>query len=334
MKIALSFFLALTAAALSNVAQGGQDSPPKTKQDLVKQFKERRKHKATLTANRVDTPHSRSIDEKDGNLRKKNPSDGSNAAASRLSLVEMEGLVADMKAKLKKGESGELRLRDKEKERYEKFIKRFEELQGNDARTKDIKAPTRYKSNKHSEEFIETRGLVLGKTYEEREALADHIRTELADHEAGLRVMDNKLYEVKKHALLRYDKVNHPEMVKSTKMEITEKIKQKKSSLGFESNDMEADGSHDKAASTNEETVSDGKTSEVTEPDALGAPPRNVASSNYKDRKSFDNGVIVDGEEVKLRRSEEPRKTPEEKERYRKKEAGVKVSKTLHDDRR
>eukprot|EP00804_Cyclotella_cryptica_P016087 CCRYP_004195-RA/>CCRYP_004195-RA protein AED:0.41 eAED:0.41 QI:0/-1/0/1/-1/1/1/0/70 len=70
---------------------------------------------------------------------------------------------------------------------------------------------------------------------------------------------------------------------------------------------MEADGSHDKAASTDEEAVSDSKTSEAMEPEALEAPPRTVAPLNYKDRKSFDNGVILDGDEVKLRHLEEPR---------------------------
>jgi len=307
------------------------DSLHKTRQDLVKQFKERRKHKAPLTANREDNPSSLGVIKKDGNLRKKTPSDGRNAAGSRLSLSEMEGLVVDMKAKLKKVASGELNLKEKEMERYEKFIKRFEELQGNGARAKDTKTEAWNTRNKHFEEFIETRGLVLGKTYEEREAVADHIRKELADHEAGLREMDDKLYEVKKRALLRYDKVNHSEMVNSNKMD-KDKTKKNKLSRTSELNDTEDVGSNENALGTNEEAVSDGKTSEAAEPDALEASPRNVASTNSKESESFGNGIIVHGEEVERRRPEEPSKTPEEKERYRKKEAGVKMTKTLHDD--
>lgn len=226
-----------------------------------------------------------------------------------------------MRAKLKKVESGELSLKDKEKERYERFIKRFEELQGDHAGAKDIKPLARNKRNKHLEEFIETQGLVLGKTYEEREAVADHIRKELADHEAGLRVMDDKLYEVKKSALLRYDRVYHSETVNSTKMD-EKKSKKKKLSHTSELNDSE-----DVALDTN------GKTSEAANPDALEAPPRYLASSNSKENEYFGNGIVYE-EEAKRLLPGDPRETPEEKELFRRNEASVKMTQKVHGDGR
>lgn len=226
-----------------------------------------------------------------------------------------------MKDKLKKVASGEISLKDKEKERYERFIKRFEELQGNHAGANDVEPLARNKRNKHSEEFIETQGLVLGKTYEEREAVADHIRKELADHEAGLRVMDDKLYEVKKRALMRYDRVYHSETVNSTKMD-EEKSKKKKLSCTSELNDSE-----DVALDTN------GKTSEAANPDALGATPRNLASSNSKQNESSGNGIVY-REEVKRLLPGDSRKTPEEKKLFRRNEASVKMTQKVHGDGR
>jgi hypothetical protein len=120
--------------------------------------------------------------------------------------------------------------------------------------------------------------LTLGKTQEEREEVANHLRMEIADHESGSKQMDFQLYEFKKNALKRYDRINHPKLIEST----------------------------------DEEAVSEGKTAETVDPETLAAPPRDKASSNENDDKPA-SGVIVHGEEVKRRDRNEPYKSKEEK---------------------
>lgn len=221
----------------------------------------------------------------------------------------MEKVALDMKEKLKRNQTGELILKEKTKERFEKFIARYQDLKSkemsssNALQTSSLRDPANYekinwfRQNRHKEEFKETRGLILGKTQEEREEVANHLRMEIADHESGSKKMDFQLYEFKKNALERYDRINHPKLIEST----------------------------------DEEAVSEGKTAETVDPETLAAPPRDKVSSNENDDKPA-SGVIVHGEEVKRRDRNEPYKSKEEKEVYRKKQAGKKLSKTLHDD--
>ena len=327
----------------------GQEKTVDTK--LVKQFKEHRKHKASLTTNHEEASPAASPDtvNKNGNLR--STRNESNAAASRLSLTEMEKIVTDMKDKLSQDKAGTLTLKKKTKERYEKFISRYETLsaqstiqipQIGDAKTQENLAW--YKHNKHKEEFMETRGLVLGKTKEEREEIAQHVRKELADHEAGVKTMDNRLYEVKKNALMRYDKVNHHKGPGTSMERVKGEMEETKKLHTFETqNEDETDenqdeteeqpGKADDSADGDEVTVSDGKTAEAIDPESLEAPPRNDVDKDDDDNNPRSkNGVIVQREEVKRRHENEVPSTREEKEKYREGQVGVKTSYRLHGD--
>ena len=190
---------------------------------LAKEFKERRKHKIAFAES----------SEHDG---KSNP-DGSNAAASRLSLSEMQKIAEDMKAKLKRDNSDypDEKLKEKEIERYKKFIKRYEELM-------DREKILWYKKNRHKEEFVETKMLVMGNK-SEREKAAEHIRKELEDHESGINVMDEQYYVFKKNALARYDNVNHPEMMNKYRQELKNKFEQ--AELAFDKKEIQQDADDD-----------------------------------------------------------------------------------------
>lgn len=248
-----------------------------------------------------------------------------------------------MKSKLEQEKNGGAKIKDIQRERMHKFIARYEELvaQRGDvsaSQTSSVYDPANsdkldwYKKNRHKEEFKETRGLVLGKTREDREEVAQHIRMEIADHESGVNVMGEQLYEFKKNALLRYDRANHPELAKPAKKEwVQTKMEQTKALHTFdaEESDEETD---DNVENADEAIVSDGKTAEADDPETYEAPPRtNVESSLDESDDKPPSGVIVHGEEVKRRNVDEAPKTVEEKESYREKQAGKKVSKTLHD---
>ena len=203
--------------------QQATDRLGKGKGSLKQEFKERHKNKAAVAAS------STTNDSKTGNIRKPSKSNGGNAAASRLDLEQMEKIANRMKGQLAKDASGEVKLKDKQKERIDTFMKRYEARKSgasSGGRAKQTKSNEldnsnnnvnagQTKENRHSREFKETKGLFLGKTKEEREDLADHIRMELMEHEANVMIMPNGLYQIKKKALARYDRINHPEMAKT-----------------------------------------------------------------------------------------------------------------------
>jgi hypothetical protein len=307
--------------------------------DLTLEWKERRKHNAAAAA---ASSVSSEIDK--GNLRKRNSPDGSSAAATRLSLGEMAKVADNMKQKLEQAKRGEVKLKDIQKERFEKFIARYEELKskGESSPQTSVSDPANaekldwYKKNRHRMEFKETRGLVLGKTREEREEVAKHLRMELADHESGVNLMDDQFYTFKKNALLRYDKANHPELIKPAD-KLGNKLKQTEESDASaaaadddEEEEDEEEGSDDNEANADEAIVSDGKTAEADDPETFEAPPRKETLNESDDVP--ESGVIVHGEEVKRRGADENPKTKEEKDRYRDQQAGKKVTKTLHDE--
>ncbi|KAL7507460.1 hypothetical protein ACHAXN_005252 [Cyclotella atomus] len=318
MRVATTVTLLLGAALMPAHAQKNRLG-----KDLTNQFKERRKHNAAAAA---ASSVSSEIDT-NTNLRKGNTPDGSNAAATRLSLGEMAKVADNMKQKLEQEKRGEVKLKEIQKERFQKFIARYEELKSKNSEPSSKQQQTSvsdpantdklewYKKNRHKMEFKETRGLVLGKTHEEREEVANDLREEIANHESGLKVMEEKLYEFKKHALLRYDRANHPELIKAA--------------AAAASDDKEEETDDDKAATADEAIVSDGKTVEAEDPETFAAPPRKEDTNENDDVP--ETGVIVHGEEVKRRGADEAPKTKEEKDRYRKeREAGKKVSKILH----
>lgn len=204
---------------LLNIQQATQMG--KGKGSLKREFKERHKMKAAMAA-------AFSTNENEtGNIRKPSTpkSDGINAAASRLDLEQMEKIANRMRGKLAKEASGEVKLKDVQKERIDKFMKRYEERKAETSSGGSSKPKSnpldmannagQKKENRHSREFKETRELFLGKTKQERENLADHIRMELMEHEAGVISMPLGVYGIKKKALARYDRINHPEMTKA-----------------------------------------------------------------------------------------------------------------------
>lgn len=255
-------------------------------------------------------------------------------------------MALDMKAKLQQSENGEIKLKDVQKERFRKFIGRYEELKAKypggpsslsskSALQSRVSDPSNrekldwYKRNRHREEFKETRGLVLGKTPEEREEVAEHIRIELSDHEAGRKVMNEQLYEFKKNALTRYDKANHPENLHSSQTSNADKADDTETDDNSSNID---EGNDDKTPNADEEAVSDGKTTEGIDPETLDAPPRKADNDLSEEMNDEPSGVIVHGEEVKRRGSDEAPTTENDKETYRKNQAGKKkITKTLHD---
>ena len=255
----------------------------------------------------------------------------------------MENVALEMKAKIQQNENGQIKLKDVQKERFRKFIARYEELKAKNpgggmqsstvpqSRISDLFNREKldwYKRNRHKEEFKETRGLVLGKTKEEREEVAEHIRAELSDYEAGRKVMSDQLYEFKKNALVRYDKANHPDIIHSAQTVNADRADAKETDDDTYNTDEKTD---DVALNANEEAVSDGKTTEGIYPETFDAPPRKEDVDLVEAIGDGVSGVIVHREEVKRRGSDEPLTTENEKENYRKNQTGKKITKILHD---
>lgn len=313
---------------------------------------------------------------------------------SRLTDVEMQTRVIEMQAQLDRVAEGTLVMKQKTIERYHKFIKRYkelevelgnmkaEEIEGEDDQSESLVGPpvgggvaaaaaaetkavesrfthnktSRKHQHKHAQEFKETKELVMGRTSQQRESVADKMRNEIADHEAGLKKMDEEVYLEKKKALARFDRINgkkngltaeggveasvsavggngvvaEGDASKSLEEPV---VKSKSSGVGgddkptVESHEEVSEGTfaNGEVAETTEaqnddaaeEAVSEGKTMETDDPETMEAPPRDATNTPL--REDNTPNIIVHGEKVVLRDEDgAARATHEEKELYRK----------------
>lgn len=139
---------------------------------------------------------------------------------SRLSEGEMESRAKEMMKKLESVERGELELAQTTVERYKKFVARYRDLEKElglidegDLGFKVTTATGGLRGSKegnkvnYGEQFRSNREMFLAKSPEAREKIAEKLRNEIADHDAGVSVLDEKVYQGKKNTLARYERL-------------------------------------------------------------------------------------------------------------------------------
>mmetsp|Transcript_20751 Transcript_20751/g.39488 ORF Transcript_20751/g.39488 Transcript_20751/m.39488 type:complete len:138 (+) Transcript_20751:796-1209(+) len=125
-----------------------------------------------------------------------------------------------MMKKLESVQRGESELAPKTVERYMKFVARYRDLEIEPglidegdlgfkvtAATASLDGSKKGNKVKYEEQFESNREMFLAKSLEAREKVAEKLTNEIADHDAGVSVLDEKVYQGKKRTLARYERL-------------------------------------------------------------------------------------------------------------------------------
>ncbi len=225
----------------NNTIPSGRIHGERSRGSLLREFRRNRAHRASRdSTEKVENEHSLTgtvaEDENGGEYvsagKSVEPAEEPAYVfrTSRLSEGELESRAKEMMEKLESVEKGELELAPKTVERYKKFVARYRDLEKvlglidesdqenelsglnrNGVRdpiaTGGLRGSKKDNKMNYEEQFQANRDMFLAKSSEAREKIAEKLRNEIADHDAGINVLDVKVYNSKKRTLARYERL-------------------------------------------------------------------------------------------------------------------------------